>query len=101
MLELRLFRRRAERPAEGGDIARFSSGLVGYVALLPLSRACTDDILGEAWFIVKPLNESVIGDVSKSQTDMLRVADSPEVRRDPIAQVWSVSPQKYQTIMQR
>lgn len=42
-------------------------------------------MLGEAWFIVKPLKESVIGEVSKSQTERLRVADSPEmVRRDPV-----------------
>lgn len=92
MLELRLFLRLTGRPAEGGDTGWESSGLKGYVEWLLLSRVCTDDILGDAWFIVKPLNESVIGEVSKSQTDILRVAESPEVRRDPVKQAWSVKP---------
>jgi hypothetical protein len=44
--------------------------------------------LGDAWFMEKSRKESTIGDVSKSQTDILRVADKPDMlRRDPVIEI--------------
>lgn len=82
LIRLELFRRRGERPDNGGDDKERSSVGVGSMALLLPVRVCTDDKLGDAWFIVKPLKESVIGELSKSHTDRFLVADRPDrVRR--------------------
>lgn len=84
LIRLELFLRRGERADRGGGDKERSSLHPGMMKLRLSLRVFKDETLGDALFIVKPLKDSAMGELSKSHTDMFLVAERPDsCRRVP------------------